>query len=104
MNGNICNGGSHSLKATVTTDSTKILNLNTGLKYIRISNLSDQYVYITPVSRASLDKASIGTGIVLAPKGLPGWFIEFNNNNMFYCDFWAIVESGIANLAILLGY
>ena len=104
MNGNICSGGSHSLSAKVTTTSKRIISLNTGLKYIRISNLSDKYVYITPSSKTSGVEAKVGTGIVLAPKGTSGWFIEFNNNSMFYCDFHAIVESGEADLALLLGY
>lgn len=70
MNGNICSGGSHSLSAKVTTTSKRIINLNTGLKYIRISNLSDKYVYITPSSKTSGIGAKVGTGIVLAPRVL----------------------------------
>lgn len=105
MNGLICSGGSNGSKVNVSATGAMILAYNRHYKYIRISNLSNTYVTIMPnPSEDGECPVEFGKGIVLAPKGTPGWFIEFNNNNMFYSDFWAITETGNADLAILAGY
>ena len=106
MNGLICSGGSVSNKVTVNTSGTKIITSNRHLKYIRISNISDEYVTLAPVKENAAGEVPVvfGEGIILAPKGTPGWFIEFNNTNMFYSDFWAITEKSDADLSILRGF
>lgn len=106
MNGLICSGGSRAYKKAATPSGDIILPRNSHLKYIRISNMSDQYVCIAPMQADAKGGCPItfGEGIVLAPKGTPGWFIEFNNTNMFYSDFWAITESANADIAVLAGF
>ena len=68
-----------------------------GAKYLRVSNLSSNYVFLSFNADAEMDK-----GLVLAPKGTPGWFVEFNNDNMIYGTLNGI-SSGSSNLAILIG-
>lgn len=104
MNGLICNGSSISSSTDVPSTGAMVLKRNTRLKYIRLSNLSDKYVSIAMQCCGDSCPISFGEGIVLAPKGTAGWFIEFNNNNMFYSDIWAIPESGTSKIAVLAGY
>lgn len=105
MNGLMCSGGSVPFKATVTAEGTKLFSNKPNMRYVRISNLSSSYVSLAPKYAGTADNCPVefGEGIVLAPKGTPGWFIEFNNNNMFYSDYWAITESGNADIAVLIG-
>lgn len=100
-----CSGGGESGNAAVAATGSLIINRNPLYKYIRISNLSSEYVFITPKNvPADADcPAALNTGIVLAPKGTAGWTIEFNNTNMFHCDFWAIAGAE-AVLSIQLGF
>ena len=81
-----------------TTSTALISTANKDTKYLRISNLSNGYVYLSFNAPAELNK-----GLVLAPKGTAGWFVEFNNDNMIYGTLNAIAESGSANIAILIG-
>lgn len=103
-NGLICSGDTMPLEATVQTTSTPIISTNgrggtnMGAKYLRISNMSNSYVFLSFGSEAKAN-----AGLVLAPKGTPGWFVEFNNDNMVYGVLNGIVESGTAKLAILVG-
>lgn len=102
MNGLVCSGDTMPLKVTVTSSSTPIIRtlgeqLNQGAKYLRISNLSNNYVFLSFGADAEIDK-----GLVLAPKGTPGWFVEFNNDNMIYATLNGIA-SGSSDLAILIG-
>jgi hypothetical protein len=102
MNGLICSGDTMPLSVTVTATSTPIIRtvgkeLNQAAKYLRISNLSNNYVFLSFNADAEVDK-----GLVLAPKGTPGWFVEFNNDNMIYGTLNGI-SSGSSNLAILIG-
>ena len=74
-NGLICSGGTTPLAFTVGSSSTALLSTigptnSTGAKYLRVSNLSNEYVYLSFGEDAELEK-----GLVLAPKGTPGWFI-----------------------------
>jgi hypothetical protein len=95
-------GGGSALSVTVGTTPTRLFPLDRRLNYIRISNLSDNYVFISPTT-SNNPKAEMYKGIALAPKGTPGWYLEFNSTNMFQCDFWAIAEAD-SDLAIFLGY
>lgn len=107
MNGLICSGGSRAYNNVATSSGDIVLPRNPHLKYIRLSNMSDNYVCLAPMQADINGKCPIvfGQGIVLAPKGQPGWFIEFNNTNMFYSDIWAITEeSKTANIAVLAGF
>ena len=103
MNGLVCSGDGTPLSVTVSSSSTPIIStigdasLRIDAKYLRISNLSNNYVFLAVNHDAVVDK-----GLVLAPKGTPGWFVEFNNDNMIYGTFNAI-SSGSSNLAILIG-
>ena len=97
--GLICSGDTMPLGLTATTTSqTLISTANKNTKYLRISNLSNDYVYLSFNAPAEVNK-----GLVLAPKGTAGWFVEFNNDNMSYGALNAITESGSATLAILVG-
>lgn len=104
MNGLICSGDTVPLKFTVDTTSKALIStkgtgqLNQGAKYLRVANMSNSYVFLAFNSDAEIDK-----GLVLAPKGTPGWFVEFNNDNMIYGVLNGIVESGTATLAVLIG-
>lgn len=106
MNGLICSGGSRATSEAVDNTGKLILKRNSHLKYIRLSNLSSDYVSIAPMAATQPGECpiSFGQGIVLAPKGTPGWTIEFNNTNMIYSDFWAISEKSGGNIAILVGF
>ena len=103
-NGLICSGDTMPLGFTVTTTNTPLISTHgTGStspssKYLRVSNLSNGYIYLSFNAPAELNK-----GLVLAPKGTPGWFVEFNNDNMIYGTLNAIAESGSANIAVLVG-
>ena len=97
--GLICSGDTMPLGFTATTTSQTLFSTaNKNTKYLRISNLSNGYVYLSFNAPAELNK-----GLVLAPKGTPGWFVEFNNDNMIYGALNAVAESGSANLAVLIG-
>lgn len=92
------------LSVTVTSESTVILSTlgksrdkSMGAKYLRVSNMSNNYVFLSFGSPAEVNK-----GLVLAPKGTPGWFVEFNNDNMIYSTLYGIA-SGSSQLAILVG-
>lgn len=92
------------LEATVQSTSTPIISTrgeggtNMGAKYLRVSNMSNAYVFLSFGADAKAN-----SGLVLAPKGTPGWYVEFNNDNMIYGVLNGIVESGTAKLAILVG-
>jgi hypothetical protein len=97
--GLICSGDTMPLGFTANTTSKALISTaNKDTKYLRISNLSNGYVYLAFNAPAELNK-----GLVLAPKGTVGWFVEFNNDNMIYGTLNAITESGTANIAILIG-
>ena len=103
MFGNICSGGTTPLDFTVGTTSTALLSTlgphsDQGAKYLRISNLSANYVYLSFGEEAEAEK-----GLVLAPKGTPGWFVEFNNDNMIYNTLYAISSAAGSKLAVLIG-
>ena len=105
MNGLICSGGSSADKINVSASGTQLVKFNRHLKYIRISNLSNSYITIMPQNSVDGTCPCVNEkGIILAPKGTCGWFIEFNNDNMFYCDIWAITDSENADVAVLTGY
>lgn len=98
----VYSGGGSALSVTVADTPTKLFSLDKRISYVRISNLSNNYVFLSPTT-SNNPKAEMDKGIVIAPKGVPGWFVEFNSTNMFQCDFWAIAETD-SDLAIYLGY
>ena len=103
MNGQVCFGDAVPLSATVGNTSAAIIctigdpSLRNDAKYLRVSNLSANYVYLSVNAPAEKNK-----GLVLAPKGTDGWYVEFNNTNMFYGTLNA-VSDGSGTLAILIG-
>lgn len=88
--------------ATVTNEGVKIIQRTNQAQYIRITNLGESYVYLTP-SNSLENEAEIGKGIALAPKGEYGSFIEFDRNKFFRSDIWAIADVD-TDVAILIGH
>lgn len=86
-----CGGGS-STSVTVTASGNKLITGDKRINYIRLSNMGDGYVFVSPGNSAT-NIAELNKGIVLAPKGVPGWTLELNTTSMFQCDFWAICEA-----------
>ena len=105
MNGLIKSNIGIASTATVTTAGVKIVTNDPRNRYIRISNLGANAVYITPqtVHGAETCPAVAKTGIVLHPAGNYGSVVEFTNDSMFFCDFWAVTESDTSDVAVLVG-
>jgi len=96
-----CSGGGVASVATATTAGVRLFKGDKRINYIRLSNLGEDYVYVTPAN-GDTNQAEMNKGIVLAPKGEHGWFIEFNRTNMIHCDFWAVASSS-CQVAVFLG-
>jgi hypothetical protein len=105
MNGLIKSNIGIASTATVTTAGVKIVTNDPRNRYIRISNLGDNAVYITPQTAhgAETCPAVAKKGIVLYPAGNYGSVAEFTNDSMFFCDFWAVTEEGTSEVAVLVG-
>jgi hypothetical protein len=99
MNGLICSGGGTAYKVEVGTGLTEVVVNSPATKFIRITNLGANAVFLGPAGGG----VAADTGIVLEPYGNPNDFIEFNNNNMFYCDLHAVTKTGTSDVAVLVG-
>lgn len=99
MNGLICNSGGSAYGVEVTVAPTAIVANSPMTKYIRITNLGDNAVFLGP-ARSGIEA---DTGIVLEPYGSINDYIEFNNTNMFYCDLVGVTKTGTSNVAVLIG-
>lgn len=99
MNGLICSGSGTSYKVTVTTALTEVVQNSPATKYIRITNLGTNAVFLGPAGSG----VEADAGIVLEPYGNLNDFVEFNNNSMFYCDFHAVTKTGTSDVAVLVG-
>lgn len=103
MNTLICSSVGATSSVTVTASGIKIITNDKRNRFILITNLSDESVYITPRTVAEDDEcpAKPKEGIALVGKGDK---IQLTNSCMFFCDFWAITESGkTADIAVLVG-
>lgn len=100
MNGLICSSGGAPYKVEVTTAPTLVVGNSNATRYIRITNLGSNAVYMCPGNETPVAE----TGIVLTPYLSPGCYIEFNNTNMFFCNLMAVTSTGSSDVAVLIGF